>query len=248
MYPDVADLREFYDGELGGLARRLIRAPLRKLWDNVAGLSILGLGYATPYMRPFMGEAQRLFACMPAPQGVTWWPREGLNATTLTEETTLPLADNSIDRLLVVHALENTQNLKALLEECWRVLAGNGRMVVIVPHRGGFWNSSKIPFGHGFSFSHGHIRRLLADNRFQVERQARALFMPPFLHKFLGGSADWIERNGARFLPALAGVLLVEATKQLYVRPTTQKVRTAKPVLIPIPDFVTPSPTATRTR
>ncbi|MBI3420138.1 MAG: methyltransferase domain-containing protein, partial [Proteobacteria bacterium] len=205
MYPDVADLREFYDGELGGFARRLIRAALRRLWENVAGFSVLGLGYATPYLRPMLGEAARLFAFMPAPQGVTWWPREGPNATALTEETTLPLAENSIDRILLVHALENTQHLKALLEESWRVLAGNGRMVVVVPHRGGFWNmSSKIPFGSGFSFSHGHIRRLLADNRFQVERHARALFVPPFLYRLLGPSAEWIERNGARFLPALA--------------------------------------------
>ncbi|MBI3419967.1 MAG: methyltransferase domain-containing protein, partial [Proteobacteria bacterium] len=170
-------------------------------------------------------------------------------ATALTEETTLPLAENSIDRILLVHTLENTQHLKALLEESWRVLAGSGRMVVVVPHRGGFWNmSSKIPFGSGFSFSHGHIRRLLADNRFQVERHARALFVPPFLYRLLGPSAEWIERNGARFLPALAGVLLVEVSKQVYAKPSMQKVRTAKPVLIPLPDFVAPSPTAGRTR
>src|SRR5262245_45608322 len=111
MYPDVVDLREFYESELGGLVRGLLRTPLRKLWDNTTGQTLLGLGYATPHLRLFKEEAGRSFAFMPAQQGVTWWPREGPNATALTEETHLPLEDSSVDRILMVHALENSEHI-----------------------------------------------------------------------------------------------------------------------------------------
>jgi SAM-dependent methyltransferase len=244
MYPTVADLREFYESELGGLARRLMRTQLRSLWDNVTGQRLLGFGYALPYLRGFVEEADRVCAFMPAPQGVTWWPHEGPNATVLTEEISWPLEDSSIDRILFVHALENSDHIGSLLQEAWRVLAGNGRMIIAVPHRGGFWAmATHTPFGYGFAFSMAHIRRILTHNRFQVERHTRALFLPPFLHRLFAPYAEWIERNGARFLPALGGVLLIEVSKQVYVRPPREAVRATKESILPIPSLAEPTPT-----
>ncbi|HVY12635.1 MAG TPA: methyltransferase domain-containing protein [Alphaproteobacteria bacterium] len=247
MYPNISDLRSFYDSGLGDLPRRFIRAQLRKLWPNVGGLNVLGLGYATPHLRIFAEEAQRVLAFMPAQQGTLPWPAEGPNATALVEETALPLPEGSIDRLLIVHALENTQNIGALLQEAWRVLAGQGRMIIVVPKRGGFWAmDSSNPFGFGFSFSLGHIRRLLAHHRFEVSRCRRALFVPPFAQKFLAPSAGWIENFGAHVLPALAGVLVIEVSKQVYARPPAEKARIEKPVLLPLPELIAPSPTTGR--
>lgn len=244
MYPDIVDLREFYESELGQLTRRLVRDALRGLWPDVAGASLLGLGYATPYMRPLNEQAARALALMPGQQGITCWPREGPNATALIEETHLPLSDHSVDRLILAHALENTEQIGALLQEAWRVLSPQGRMIAIVPHRSGWWaRSARTPFGFGFSFSLPHIRRVLTHNRFQVERHARAVFMPPWAHGLAGSSADWIERQGRRFLPGLAGVLLVEASKQVYARPAREPVRLAKPVMMPLADLAAPTPT-----
>ncbi len=243
MYPDVVDLRGFYESETGGLARRLIRAGLRGLWPNVAGLTLAGFGFATPYLRPFREEARGGFALMPAPQGVTGWPAEEPNATALVEETALPLADDSVDRLLIVHALEHTGHAGAVLGEAWRVLAGNGRLVAAVPHRGGLWAMAQHnPFGYGFSFSSAHIRRLLSHSRFQVERVARCGFVPPFLRGLPPASVEWVERFGARLVPALAGMLLVEASKQVYARPRAQRARI--PALAPLPGMAEPSPSA----
>ena len=36
---------------------RLLRARLREVWPNVRGETVLGLGYATPFLRPFIEEA-----------------------------------------------------------------------------------------------------------------------------------------------------------------------------------------------
>ena len=57
---DVIDLRDFYGRPLGRVARGLIGRHIRVLWPNVKGLSVLGLGFATPYLGMFLGEAERV--------------------------------------------------------------------------------------------------------------------------------------------------------------------------------------------
>ena len=98
MWTDVLDLNEFYSSTLGQMTVRLLRARLREVWPNVRGETVLGLGYATPFLRPFREEAERTLAFMPAQQGVTRWPREGRNLTALVDENDLPLPDRSVDR------------------------------------------------------------------------------------------------------------------------------------------------------
>jgi hypothetical protein len=109
MYVDVVDLRDFYLSRLGQVARRMIRRRMRFIWPNVAGMRMLGLGYATPYLRPFRDEAERVIAAMPSSQGVLIWPAEGPNAVTLVEESELPLQDFSIDRVVLEHGLEYSE-------------------------------------------------------------------------------------------------------------------------------------------
>lgn len=74
MFADVVDLREFYGTRLGQVARRMVSRHIRRLWGDTTGLRLLGLGYATPYLRPFLAEAERVIALMPAAQGVLHWP------------------------------------------------------------------------------------------------------------------------------------------------------------------------------
>ena len=69
MRPDVIDLNHFYASGLGQVAQRMIRRRIRELWPSTSGLSVLGLGYATPYLRPFRERAERVVAVMPANQG-----------------------------------------------------------------------------------------------------------------------------------------------------------------------------------
>ena len=78
MYTDVVDLRDFYATRLGQVARRMIRRRIRLLWPDLGGMRVLGLGYATPFLRPFADEAERAIALMPAEQGVLPWVNFGL--------------------------------------------------------------------------------------------------------------------------------------------------------------------------
>ena len=122
MALDVTDLRSFYASSIGKTAYFLVCAHVTRRWNNLAGLSVLGLGYATPYLDHFRGEALRLLAMMPAEQGVVNWPSDGASASALIDDAMLPLPDSCIDRVLLTHALETAEHPRELLEEVWRVL------------------------------------------------------------------------------------------------------------------------------
>jgi hypothetical protein len=100
MYLDVVDLRAFYSERLGQVARRLIAERVRMRWPSVAGESVLGIGYATPYLADLTAEAERILAFMPAAQGVVNWPPGGPNAAALVADDCLPLPDEQEHRLL----------------------------------------------------------------------------------------------------------------------------------------------------
>src|SRR5258708_8554618 len=79
MYADVVDLRDFYTGRLGQVARRMIRRRIRLIWPNLAGMRLLGLAHATPHLNLFREEAERGVPLIPPPPGVL--PRPSHRAT-----------------------------------------------------------------------------------------------------------------------------------------------------------------------
>jgi SAM-dependent methyltransferase len=168
MWINAVSLREFYTTGQGQVARLMIRRGIRTIWPDVTGQSVLGMGYATPYLSMFRDKAERVLSAMPAPQGVLHWPsREGLSLTALTEEVELPFPDLSIDRLLLVHAVEFTEQVRPLMREAWRVLSGSGRLLVVVPNRRGIWaRLEHTPFGHGLPYSPSQLSRLLRETLF----------------------------------------------------------------------------------
>ena len=229
MWTDVLDLNEFYASTQGQMTVRLLRARLREMWPSVRGETVLGLGYAAPFLRPFMEEAERTMAYMPAPQGVTRWPREGRNHTAFVDELDLPLPDRSVDRLLLVHAVECTEQLRPFLREIWRVMADGGRLITVVPTRAGLWSQlDRSPFYQGHPYSPRQVAALLRANMFAPMRQSRALFMPPTRSRLALRMAPAVERFGQRWLGRFAGVSVIEAGKQLYAGVAE---RTAQPEL-----------------
>jgi SAM-dependent methyltransferase len=226
MYRDVVDLREFYQTSLGQVALRTLRRRIREFWPDLSGQTLLGIGYATPYLRPFLAEAERTIAVMPATQGVIYWPAEGKGLVTLSEEASLPFDDLSFDRVLVVHGLEATEKSRQMLREIWRVLAGGGRLLVVAANRSGLWSrTDRTPFGHGIPYTTGQLNSMLRDNLFVPERSARALYMPPVKSRFLLGTAAAWEKLGAQWLSNFAGVTMVEATKQIYALTGAERVQ-----------------------
>ncbi|MEO1199952.1 MAG: methyltransferase domain-containing protein [Pseudomonadota bacterium] len=237
MHMDVTDLRDFYTRPIGSVARRLIQRAVRRAWPDVTGSTLMGLGFATPYLGLFRDEARCVLAPMPAQQGVINWPTRGPFASVLVDEADLPISDGAINHALIVHCLEMTQQPLELLEEVWRVLAPGGRLLAIVPNRRGLWaQRDSTPFGHGRPFSRGQLMRLLKDAMFSARAWETALYVPPSSKGlFLRSSTAW-ERVGHSMPVMTSGVLLVEATKQVYaVKPTPAAARIGArlPILVP---------------
>ena len=239
MSLDVVDLKAFYGERLGRIARRLIGARLKQRWPSVAGERVLGIGYATPFLHDVGRDAERVIAFMPASQGVVPWPREGANRVALVADDVLPLPDISVDRVLAVHALEAAASGQDQLNEIWRVLAPGGRVLLVVPNRAGIWaRAETTPFGHGRPFGRGQLTTLLRQAQFEPIGWSVALAVPPFRGRpWLGSGVAW-ERVGLAVWPAFAGVIIVEATKQLYqgipVREDRRRLKPAlRPALIP---------------
>ena len=216
MRLDATELRDFYDSPLGATVRRLLRDRIRERWTRVHGEVVIGLGFAAPFLSMFQGEAAVVGALMPAGQGVLAWPPRGPRQAVLVEEDALPLADSSVDRVLMVHSLELAEQVRPLLREVWRVLKPEGRLLVIAPNRRGPWaRFDTTPFGYGHPYSRRQLDRLLADTLLGPIGWSSALMMPPLDWRILRRYAETFERRGMRYWPAFSGVNLVEARKDL---------------------------------
>ena len=234
MASDVVDLRDFYRGALGQVARRMIRRAIGRVWPDLHGMRLVGIGYATPFLTALSAGSERTIAVMPASLGVLRWPPEGRNLVTLAEEGELPFAGYSIDRVLMVHALETSDEVRAMLKEIWRVLAGGGRVLIVAPNRRGIWaRLDRTPFGSGRPYTLSQLSQLLRDEQFTPVGSDSALFIPPVRRRVMLRSALAWERIGRRWFPSFAGVLMVEATKQIYAKPTTVRATRRRIVYTP---------------
>jgi hypothetical protein len=243
MHAKTVDLREFYDAVQGRVVQRVLRHQIRAFWPEAKGLRVLGVGYALPYLKPFMAEAERVAALMPGGQGAVFWPPDEKGLVCIYEEGDWPVETSSVDRIIAIHAFQDGEAFDALLRESWRVLTGQGRLMLIAPNRTGLWaRTDSTPFGDGAPWSMGQMRQALKDNLFVPERMERALFVPPTSSRLMMATAPVWEKMGRRFFNAFGGVNIVEASKQLYagtlapVTSMTAARRKIRPAVVIVPE------------
>jgi len=243
MSLDIVDLREFYFSPLGQLVRRLLRRKLARIWPDMQGETILALGYGTPLLRPWLGQGHTLLAMMPETQGVAYWPREGPNVACLTDLVNLPLPDEAVSRVILLHALETASAPEALLAEVWRVLQPNGQALVIVSNRRGLWaHSEATPFGTGQPYSMAQLRKLLKSQGFLTERSWNALFAPPLISRLGLIAAGAFERVLGGLCPAFGGVLILEVSKQVFAPSLVKAKGLGQRLVLPLPFPANPLP------
>jgi len=217
MRVDVLALQRFYASPLGEAARRAISRRLTALWPQADGMDMLGIGYPAPYLDRFRAGARRVSVMMPAEQGAEPWPAQGACLAALADEARLPFIDAVFDRVLIVHALEESNAVHPMLREVWRVMAPEGRLVVVAANRWSLWaQSDATPFGHGRPYSRRQLAALLAGAMFEPVASARALFAPPSNWTPFVRAADAFESVGEKLWPAQGGLVLMEAVKRLY--------------------------------
>jgi SAM-dependent methyltransferase len=234
----VTDYREFYAKPLGRVTATLVKRQLASLTTPKPGQTVMGLGYAPPYLRTQQDILTLTF--MPAQQGVIHWPVDEANRSALVDELDLPLLESTVDLALVVHGLEHAELPLETLQEVWRVMAPQGRLVLVVPNRGGLWAASEsTPFGHGQPFSPRQIANLLKESKYTVTQWRSALYLPPIHNPTILKAASALDVVGARLASRFAGVTIVEAMKEVYAFSSGKRARRFlprfRPVLLPNP-------------
>jgi SAM-dependent methyltransferase len=233
MFVDVIDLREFYASPLGRIASLSLGAAIGRAWPEAPGERLAGLGYCVPWLETYVENSERVLCFMPAAQGAIEWPQAAPSLTALVFGEQLPLADSSLDRLMLVHMLEHAENPADTLSEAWRVLAPGGRLLIVVPNRRGLWaRFEHTPFGTGRPYSRGQMARLLRDALLTPVGWSEALNFPPVTRQGLLRLHSGLERIGKRFWPVFAGAIVVEATKRLY-QGLPAPARSARRVFVP---------------
>jgi SAM-dependent methyltransferase len=217
MTSDVARLIGYYKSPLGRLSRALLREQVIDLAGDIRGRRVLGLGFATPYLRFTLEKAERVLAFMPARQGASAWPREGPSRTVLCDPLEMPLTDAAVDLTVAIHALEHVADAEELMRELWRVTAPNGHLILVVPRRRGIWAQREdTPFGQGNPYSGSQLEKLLRDHSFVPEAWRDALFLPPLQWRLVLKYPRFFERFGRLFGPAMSGVICVRARKEAF--------------------------------
>ena len=236
MRTGVSEMVSFYDGLLGRLASEHVTAKLDEAWGTAKGLRVAGFGYASPFMSAFR-EAERIVTLLP--EGLASAHDEGVPVA-VTGAHLWPLPDASVDRLVIVHGLEEVPGPRRVLREAWRVLTDDGLLIVVCANRRGIWAlAERTPFGAGRPYSRSQLDGLLKEAMFAPTAYAQALHFPPIQHDALLRLAGTWERLGDAIgalpilLPSIAGVNLIEARKSMAVPVTGSKAEVLGPIFAP---------------
>lgn len=241
MRQEAATLQKFYASPLGRHVALILRQRISALWPDMARTAILGHGYATPLMDQLPPTNKARIASMPASQGATTWSsaQNGVS-TALVEDTQWPFFSGMFDRVIILHGIEESLGADKLLSEAWRVLAPEGRIVVIASNRLGLWSGSdRTPFGHGRPWSRLQLSKSLNKANFQVTAWAHALYTPPFKAGWMMKFAETFEKVGSPFMASLSGLVMVEGVKRLYIEP--KGLKSEGMIRVPIPAHSTPA-------
>jgi SAM-dependent methyltransferase len=132
----------------------------------------------------------------------------------------LPVADDSVDCVLLPHTLDFSDRPHAILREVHRVMRSDGFLVVLGFKTGGFWGMRRLIPGAGLPPGTDHLisdRRLrdwmqLLDLR--IHGMTRYFFRWPLPGNRGSSSATW-ERRGQRWWPELAACYMLTAQKRV---------------------------------
>ena len=231
MLYDVGNINAFYNEARGQMVSKLLRKEINKLCSPSKTTSNLVVGFPVC----FSPDEMTCPVLMPTEIGGMPIQYEHFVYSALIDSKSWPLESDSIDYIFITHALEFIPNQKDFLSEAKRVLKSAGKLILIVPHRGGLWSRAETtPFGHGTPFSKGQICNLLKKIGLSPEKCIRSLFLPPFADKLPETLTGKIEIIGGHLLQLFGGVLIVQATKMVYAESKKNRATQKKPLFAPV--------------
>lgn len=147
----------------------------------------------------------------------------------------LPIANGSVDAVLLPHTFEYAPRPHELLREVERVLRGEGQVLVCGFNPLGPWglrhriSRGRFPPPSERLLGEGRLRDWLRLLGFEVVSSRRYLFAAPWPRRRRREGQGWLERRGPAIAPPLAGAYLLRACKRVHcltpIRPTWSRPR-----------------------
>ena len=142
-------------------------------------------------------------------------------AQILADPLWLPFAENSLDLIVLPHALEFTSDPHQLLREVYRAMRAEGQIVISGFNPFSLFGARRY-FGHGetapWNGSFIALYRLkdwLALLGFEVTGGALDCYVPPFTSERWRARFGFFEAAGDRWWPIAGGVYYLRATKKV---------------------------------
>ncbi len=231
MWLDARSLEAFYATPWGALVGSSLAGYVERLWGSLEHQHLLAVGYPFPVLDRLAPAPEQCFVGLPQRMGAVDWPQEPLhpaleprrhrcNRTLMLKGGALPFRDGSLDKVLLLHQMEFSNDIPALTSELYRVLHDQGEVLMIVPNRAGLWSrSERSPFGYGQPFTPGQINGQLKGAGFETCMLHGGLYYPPRASRLVRRHAKRWDQLGGWWAKLVAGVLIVQARKAKARRP-----------------------------
>ncbi len=216
--PRYALLTDFYAGDCGKLAAKLIGEQIAALWPELSGMRVLAVGWPFPYLES-LKSAAHVSAAVPhfaATETALLQKQYGAAALVSLTEEHLPFYERSFDRILSVHGCEYGSSLTDFFGKAEKLLKNDGRIIAAIPNRSGLWcKKTGAPFSGGRAVTEARITGVLEAAGFVPEYHGHALAFPPTENgKLLRWAEKW-EKTGQFLMPFFCGVHICEARKHI---------------------------------
>jgi len=149
----------------------------------------------------------------------------------------LPVADSSIDVVLLPHTLDFSDRPHEILREVDRVLTAHGHIVILGFKPGGLWGIRRLVPGAGLPPDADHLvsDRLLKDwlrlLDFRIQANDRHFFRLPLTGLRAGRNPRW-ERRGRRWWPEFAACYMLTAQKRVSAMTPVRPLWRTKPKVV----------------
>jgi SAM-dependent methyltransferase len=213
----LGKIERFYKSDLGKQAYRAVSSCLQSLLDSAGTKQKTCVASAASFAyMPQLEEMKRLALQVFHEQDS--WPIEGKGHYIVADRYHWPYRAEESDFIVMIHDLEFAEEPEQYLREAWRVLKGEGRLIIAFPNRSGKWaRYDNTPFGLGYPHTLDQMEKLLAGAHFAIDKIDQCLFHPPANPQSYIGRIwrEIIEKVGlyCLFQP---GIYVICASKHIY--------------------------------
>jgi SAM-dependent methyltransferase len=209
MSLSLKEVDAFYKTDLGRYACKQISDQIKKSKEHEITVCSAG-------SFPFVEKTETTF--FQGYETPSFVPQSIEGSLALAERSQWPYRAESVDQIIMAHDFEFAEEREVYLREAWRILKGEGRLMIIIPNRKGKWvRAAHTPFSRGYTCHLGGVIDTLHRTHFKLDRIVPLLFTPPDVPSTsIGRLAYNAINNVGEYCGMQCGVRILEISKHIF--------------------------------